>query len=88
MLGFTYMATVATFPSAIFFLGAGILTSSLIAISFVRLPKETTDDLESLAAVPEADPARTQEDELVDTEIPTIVVEAVNSKPSSPRVDA
>ena len=87
MFGFTYMATVATFPSAIFFLGAGILTSSLIAISFVRLPKETTDDLESLAVVPEAEAAGPQEDELVDTEIPTILIEEATSKPSSPRIE-
>lgn len=39
--GSLYMATVAIFPKAIFVTGALVITSALIALSLVRLPRRT-----------------------------------------------
>jgi hypothetical protein len=39
LFGFTYAATVGTFPQAIFIVSAAALTCSLVLISFVRIPK-------------------------------------------------
>lgn len=41
LFGLTYMATVATFPKAIFVVGAVALLSAFVALSFVRLPRQT-----------------------------------------------
>jgi hypothetical protein len=41
LFGLTYMTTVATFPKAIFVVGAVTLLCAFIALSFVRLPHQT-----------------------------------------------
>jgi len=38
LFGFTYVATVSTFPKAIFALSATVVASSMFVLAFVRLP--------------------------------------------------
>ena len=86
MFGLTYMKTVATLPSAIFFLASGAVTFALICLSFVRLPKVAHDTEEPVVASDEATVGEEQ-DPFVDPEVPTIIiVEDVNNKqPAIPR---
>jgi hypothetical protein len=56
LFGFTYIRTVAVFPAAIFFVSAGIVVVSFVLFSFVRVPKESVeeviDDMEDQVAGP------------------------------------
>lgn len=78
------MTTAGTFPAAIFFVAAVAVTVALVILAFVRMPKEDHDDLEDLAVVPSVEGSE-REDALLATDIPIIVVDEVNNKPSSPR---
>lgn len=45
LFGFTYSRTVATFPQAIFVVGASAIGLALLGTLFVRLPKSGTVEL-------------------------------------------
>jgi hypothetical protein len=45
LFGFTYSRTVATFPQAIFVVGASAVAVALLCILFVRLPKSGVGEL-------------------------------------------
>ena len=73
------MLIVAKFPPGIFFLTAAAVLTSFTALSLVRLAKPGVVDYEDLP--PTLDE---QEDVTGDPNVPIIVVDVPNSKPSSP----
>lgn len=74
------MLTVAVWPTAVFSLAAVAVTTSLVALSLVRLPKPGVVDLEDFADEVSVD----QDDTLASSSVPTIVIDAPNSKSPSP----
>ena len=44
LFGFTFSRTVATFPQAMFVVGASAIALALLCILFVRLPKGSVDE--------------------------------------------
>lgn len=57
LFGFTYSRTVATFPQAMFVVGASAIALALVCTLFIRLPKDAADNFIVVA-----------EDEAVDDE--------------------
>ena len=45
LFGFTYSRTVATFPQAMFVVGASAVALALLCTLFIRLPKSGEDNL-------------------------------------------
>lgn len=76
LFGMTYMRTVATFPKAIFYVAAGVLLTSFILFSFIRLRTEPVDpshvDMEDQQ--PGEAPFLAREDTLVEVQEPLIIV--------------
>ncbi|OCH93392.1 MFS general substrate transporter [Obba rivulosa] len=76
LFGVTFVQMAKIFPQAIFVLGAAALTTSLVLLTFVRLPKQVASaagtDAEDQAPL---DPAHAAEETLVNVENPVIVVE-------------
>lgn len=44
LFGFTYSRTVATFPQAIFVVGASVIALAFLCMLFIRLPKGGEDE--------------------------------------------
>ncbi|THG94666.1 hypothetical protein EW026_g6843 [Hermanssonia centrifuga] len=84
LYGMTFMATVETLPTAIFFLSSGAVTIALVCLVFVRLTKGEQDDMEALVFIPEGCSNRATQDSIINTDVPIIIIEEVSSKPSSP----
>lgn len=81
----TYVNTVGTFPTAIFFVAAGAVTLSSIVLSFVRLPQlEKVSGHRGEETLVGAPAAHEQDDTLYEPEVPLIVVEDVQWKGASP----
>ncbi|KAI0957937.1 hypothetical protein AcW1_006164 [Taiwanofungus camphoratus] len=95
LFGMTYMRTVATFPKAIFYVAAGVLLTSFILFSFIRLRTEPVDpshvDMEDQQ--PGEAPFLAREDTLVEVQEPLIIVSDEEDrgrkalKPSASSVD-
>jgi hypothetical protein len=49
LFGFTFSRTVATFPQAIFVIGASTIAFALLCTLFVRLPKDGADEVVVMA---------------------------------------
>ena len=79
------MKTVATMPTAIFYVALAAVSCSFICVSFVRLPKEgeVVGDEEEYPAGDNSS-VLGRDDTLVDTAIPIIVVEEDRNRKSSP----
>lgn len=45
IFGFTYSRTVATFPQAMFVVGASVIALALLCTLFIRLPKSGEEEL-------------------------------------------
>ncbi|KAL4246070.1 hypothetical protein ABKN59_003276 [Abortiporus biennis] len=84
LFGMTYVKTVATFPTAIFFVSSAVVTTSFVFLSLVRLPptpEPSSLDVEESPLLDEDTPALERRDvTLVDPspgsgEVPLIVVE-------------
>ncbi|KAI0647308.1 major facilitator superfamily domain-containing protein [Trametes meyenii] len=77
--GVTYAKTVATFPKAVFFVGAGAVITSCILLAFVRLPKDAPPpldmDVEEQLQSPAAPTHPDREETLVDPAQPLIVID-------------
>jgi len=86
LFGVTFLKSVRTFPTAIFFLAAAAVMLSFIVLLFVRLPSETPTNLGLHTAEETAVDVRHEHDEtLVDTDVPVIMIEDMGkvASPSS-----
>ncbi|GBE82104.1 hypothetical protein SCP_0404840 [Sparassis crispa] len=76
IFAFTYMATVAIFPPAIFFVSAGVLSVAFILFLFIRLPKMPQEASDVDVEDPLANhPTLRREETLTDVEEVLIVVD-------------
>ena len=83
----TYVKTVATFPAMIFYISALVLGTAFFLLLFVRVPKPdlSVDVEEPLLSTPTGDEGHTQDETLVNIDVPVIVVDAASPKVASSR---
>lgn len=80
LFGMTYLKTVATMPTAIFFVSTGVIATSFFFQLCVRVPKPSASDVEAPVFPEPQAPTHEQDETLVDVDVPVIVVDEASPK--------